>query len=82
MKKYGSADILAETLENTSQRCIFKALGYTDFELRDRPLIGIANSHNTICPGNYNLKELVGFVKKGIYSGGGDGRGIWPGWSL
>lgn len=71
MKQYQSASILQKTMNNTSQRCIFKSLGYTDYELQDRPLIGIANSYNTICPGNYNLKELAEFVKKGIYSSGG-----------
>ena len=71
MKQYQSASILQKTMNNTSQRCIFKSLGYTDYELQDRPLIGIANSYNTICPGNYNLKELAEFVKKGIYSAGG-----------
>ena len=50
MKQYQSASILQKTMNNTSQRCIFKSLGYTDYELQDRPLIGIANSYNTICP--------------------------------
>ena len=71
MKEYNSKSILEKNIQNTAQRCIFKSLGYTDFELQDRPIIGIANTFNTICPGNYNLRELADFVKKGIYSFGG-----------
>lgn len=71
MKKYNSSSILEKNIQNTAQRCIFKSLGYTDFELDNRPIIGIANTFNTICPGSYNLKELSEFVTKGIYSAGG-----------
>ena len=53
------------------QRSLLKAMGYTDFELKDRPLIGIASSWNTISPGHYNLSELADFVRKGIYAAGG-----------
>lgn len=69
--KLRSSDILEEKYTNSAQRCLFKALGYTDFELHDRPLIGIANSWNTACPGHANLRELAEYVKKGIYSSGG-----------
>ena len=69
--KYQSQQILEKKVACAPQRGLFKSMGYTDFELKDRPLIGIANSWNTICPGHYNLKELGEFVKKGIYAGGG-----------
>ena len=71
MNKYNSESILEKNIQNTAQRCIFKSLGYTDFELSGRPLIGVANTYNTICPGSYNLSELAKFVVKGIYSAGG-----------
>ena len=68
--KRTSQEILERTVLNTPQRCIFKSMGYTDDEL-SKPLIGIANTWSTICPGSYNLKELAEFVKKGIYANGG-----------
>jgi len=46
-------------------------MGYTDDELRGRPVIGIANSWSTLVPGHYNLKELAEFAVKGIYRAGG-----------
>ena len=52
-------------------RSLFKAMGYTDYELNGKPLIGIVNSWNTLVPGHFNLKLLAEFVKKGIYSNGG-----------
>lgn len=66
-----SATMLEKEIDTIGYRCCFKSMGYTDFELKDRPLIGIANSWNTSVPGHYNLKELGEFVKKGIYSHGG-----------
>lgn len=68
---YPSDKILAEGVERSPQRSLFKAMGYTDMELNSRPLVGIVNSWNTISPGHYNLRELGEFVKKGIYAGGG-----------
>ena len=52
-------------------RSLFKSMGYSDDDLTDRPIIGIANSWNTIVPGHFNLNQLSGFVKNGIYRGGG-----------
>ncbi len=57
--------------ENSISRSLYKSMGYSDDELCDRPIIGIANSWNTIVPGHYNLKEVSEFVKKGIYRNGG-----------
>ncbi|MCI8304854.1 MAG: dihydroxy-acid dehydratase [Lawsonibacter sp.] len=68
---YPSEKILAEGVDRSPQRSLFKAMGYTDLELKNRPLVGIVNSWNTISPGHYNLRELGEFVKKGIYAGGG-----------
>ena len=52
-------------------RSLFKAMGYADEELDHKPLIGIANSWSTACPGSFNLDKVNEFVKKGIYSAGG-----------
>lgn len=34
-------------------RSLFKAMGYADEELDHKPLIGIANSWSTACPGSF-----------------------------
>jgi len=68
--KYRSAEIL-DGEGSGSYRCLFKAMGYSDYELNDKPIIGIANSWNTLVPGHFNLRQVAEFVKKGIYSNGG-----------
>ena len=45
-------------------------MGYSDEDLK-RPIIGIANSWNDICPGQFNLRQLAEFVRKGIHRAGG-----------
>lgn len=71
MKYPRSSTMLDKNIDTGGYRCCFKSMGYTDYELDGRPLIGIANSWNTSVPGHYNLKELGEFVRKGIYSHGG-----------
>ncbi len=51
-------------------RALYRSMGYSDYDL-DRPLIGVANSWNTIVPGHYNLKQVSEYVKQGIYQAGG-----------
>ena len=57
--------------DNGLCRSLYKAMGYSDEELTDRPVIGIANSWSTLVPGHYNLRLLADFVRKGIYRAGG-----------
>jgi len=58
------------SVERAPHRSLFKAMGYTDEELK-RPLIGIANSANAIVPGHIHLDKIVEAVKAGIYMAGG-----------
>ncbi|HHZ02093.1 MAG TPA: dihydroxy-acid dehydratase [Tissierellia bacterium] len=58
-------------IDNSFARSLFKSMGYSDDDLLDRPIIGIANSWNTLVPGHFNLNQISEFVKKGIYRGGG-----------
>ncbi len=51
-------------------RSLFKALGYTDVELK-KPLIGIVNSANTLIPGHMNLNSIVEAAKEGVLMSGG-----------
>ena len=56
--------------EGAQQRAIYKCMGYTDDDLK-RPIIGVVNSWNTACPGQFNLREVAQSVKNGIYRAGG-----------
>lgn len=56
--------------ENSMQRGLFKSMGFDDESL-SRPLVGVANSWNTIVPGSYNLKKVGEAVKEGIWQAGG-----------
>lgn len=64
------SDSIKIGIERAPHRSLFKSMGYTDTEIR-RPLIGIANSANTIIPGHIHLNTIVEAVKAGIYMAGG-----------
>jgi len=64
------SDSVKKGIERAPHRSLFKAIGYTDAEIR-RPLIGIANSANQIIPGHSHLNQIVEAVKAGIYMAGG-----------
>ncbi len=64
------SDIAKQGIGRSPHRALLKAVGYTDDEIR-RPLIGIANSVNTIIPGHANLNQISEAVKAGIYMAGG-----------
>ncbi|MEE8552510.1 MAG: dihydroxy-acid dehydratase, partial [Desulfobacterales bacterium] len=64
------SDIVKKGIERAPHRSLFKAMGYTDAEIR-RPMIGIANSANTIIPGHIHLDKIVEAVKAGVYMEGG-----------
>lgn len=57
-------------IEKAPHRSLFKAMGYTDEELR-RPLIGVVNAHNEIIPGHIHLDTIAQAVKDGIRMAGG-----------
>ncbi len=64
------SDQVKKGIERAPHRSLFKAMGYTAEEM-GRPLIGIANSYNTIIPGHIHLDKIVEAVKAGIYMAGG-----------
>ncbi|NLK22413.1 MAG: dihydroxy-acid dehydratase [Epulopiscium sp.] len=57
-------------LERAPHRSLFKAMGYTDEEIR-QPLIGIVNAKNEIIPGHIHLDTITEAVKAGVRMGGG-----------
>jgi dihydroxy-acid dehydratase len=64
------SDSVKSGMERAPHRALFKAMGYTDEELK-RPLVGIANSANDIIPGHVELDRIVSAVKAGVRMAGG-----------
>ena len=64
------SDNAKKGIARAPHRSLFKSMGYTDEEIQ-RPLIGVANSVNSIVPGHVNLDKITEAVKAGIYMAGG-----------
>ncbi|MDM8542768.1 dihydroxy-acid dehydratase [Desulfococcaceae bacterium HSG9] len=64
------SDNVKKGIERAPHRSLFKAMGYTNTEIR-RPMIGIANSANAIIPGHIHLNQIAEAVKAGVYMAGG-----------
>jgi dihydroxy-acid dehydratase len=64
------SDKMKTGVEKSPHRSLFKAMGYTDEEIK-KPLIGIVNSANEIIPGHIDLDKIVNAVKSGVRSAGG-----------
>jgi dihydroxy-acid dehydratase len=64
------SDKVKTGIERAPHRALLKSCGYTQDEI-NRPLIGIANSANTVIPGHVHLNTLSDAVKAGIYMAGG-----------
>lgn len=64
------SDIVKKGVERAPHRALFKAMGYTDEEIK-RPLIGVVNSKNDIVPGHIHLNNIAEAVKAGIRMAGG-----------
>ena len=57
-------------VERLPHRSLFKAMGYTDEELK-RPMIGVCNAFNEIIPGHIHLNTITEAVKRGVLAAGG-----------
>ncbi|MBU0899284.1 dihydroxy-acid dehydratase [bacterium] len=64
------SDLMKKGCQRAPHRSLFKAMGYTDEELK-RPIVGIANSANKVIPGHVHLNEVVEEIKSGIRLAGG-----------
>ena len=51
-------------------RSFTKAMGYTDDDIR-KPVIGICNTFSELNKCHYHFRELVEFVKRGVWQAGG-----------
>ncbi len=64
------SDSVLRGVERAPHRSLFKAMGYTDGQLK-KPLIGIVNSFNEIIPGHMHLNQIARAVKDGVLASGG-----------
>ncbi|MCE5299325.1 MAG: dihydroxy-acid dehydratase [Spirochaetia bacterium] len=64
------SDAMKKGVDRQPHRSLFKAIGYSDEELR-RPIIGVVNSFNEVIPGHVHLNTIVRAVKDGIRMAGG-----------
>ncbi|HEY9059145.1 MAG TPA: dihydroxy-acid dehydratase [Pseudobacteroides sp.] len=64
------SDVVKKGIERAPHRSLFKAMGYTDEEIK-RPLIGVVNSKSEIVPGHIHLDQIAQAVKAGIRMAGG-----------
>lgn len=64
------SDLMKKGLERAPHRALFKAMGYTDEEIK-RPMVGVINSFNEIIPGHIHLRTITEDVKAGIRLAGG-----------
>ncbi len=64
------SDSVKKGIERAPHRSLFKSMGYTDAEIK-KPLIGIANSANSIIPGHIHLDKITEAVRAGVYMAGG-----------
>src|SRR6201998_3561321 len=61
---------ITEGRDRAGARAMFKAIGFTDDDLR-KPLIGVANTWIETMPCNFRLRHLAAKVKEGIRAAGG-----------
>src|SRR5512139_2681710 len=64
------SDQVLKGVARAPHRALFKAMGYSDAELK-QPLIAVVNSSNEIIPGHIHLDTIVEAVKTGIRMAGG-----------
>ncbi len=62
--------IITEGRDRAPARAMYKAVGFTDEDLR-KPIVGIANTWIETMPCNLNLRRLAEHVKRGIREAGG-----------
>jgi len=64
------SDQLKKGYDRAPARAMFKAIGFTDEDLR-RPLVGVANTWIEIGPCNFHLRRLAAKIKEGVRAAGG-----------
>jgi dihydroxy-acid dehydratase len=64
------SDIIKQGIERAGHRALLYACGLKEKDF-SKPFIAVANAYNEIIPGHTHLRELAGWVKRGIQKAGG-----------
>src|ERR671938_325687 len=65
-----NSSILLSGRDRAPARSFYKAIGFTDEDLR-KPIVGIANTWTETMPCNFNLRQLAARIKEGVRAAGG-----------
>lgn len=65
------SDNVKKGMQQAPHRSLFNALGFTEEEEMNKPMVGIVSSYNEIVPGHMNLDKIVNAVKLGVAEAGG-----------
>lgn len=57
--------------EAGNRRTMYKAAGYGDYDIKEKPHVGIANTFFEGSPGTGHLRQLADHVKNGVWAAGG-----------
>ncbi len=57
--------------EAAHRRVMMKAAGYSDYDIKNKPHIGVPNSFMEGSPGSAHLRQIADAVKQGIWAAGG-----------
>jgi len=66
-----TSDRILKGPQRGPHRSFLKAVGFSHQDIMEKPLIGIANSHNDMFPGHAHLDRISRAVREGIFAGGG-----------
>ena len=64
------SDMIKRGIERAGHRALLYACGLKEEDF-SKPFIAVANAYNEIIPGHTHLRELAGWVKRGIRKAGG-----------
>ena len=70
MKEGDSMGEIRDNIADGYYEGLMNAVGFRDQDLK-KPVIGVVNSWNDVNPGHKPFKELVNYVKEGIWAAGG-----------
>src|ERR687887_1482792 len=73
-----NSSILLSGRDRAPARSFYKAIGFTDEDLR-KPIVGIANTWTETMPCNFNLRQLAVRIKEGVRAAGGPAPGVQNG---
>ena len=65
---------ITEGVARAPNRSMYYAMGYTDADFDNKPMVGIANGHSTVTPCNSGLQRLVNAAEAALEAAGGNSQ--------